>query len=785
MLRYTLYQAVGVREKKDQTVFKTPCEVHDHESFIKAVKWEYSPVKLINNKRKTENFECADVVVMDIDNEHTDDPQKWVYPQDLEKLFPGVCCYWDTSRNHMKSKKGKTPRPKFHAYFPLGCVYSDCAEYRALKDAIYNCYPDLFDDQDLPAVQYKFVAKAPETGVIEGSKTIIDYLNESYPQWGEQSKKEQETSLESVKELETHKQGDKEPKKDQPFIYNESYFQYCLDYIDPALLDRNKWLAVLMALKAEGMPYEMAYKWCMRDAERAINVEAEWISCRTDLPNGKHYTGATLTAMAIESVGEEKFYLLMPETCVSKPDLNEMFENLDSSKEKEFTLQELKKLSGNKLNKLSVPTLGNALIKPLNAVNLKGEGLYIYDPKEGYINDQETIEMKILSLFGNKLTPQKRRGIYDHLRHAAPRKKEAPKELILFNNCVLNTKTWEIQERTPEIFIKNNVPWNYNPNAAPVEIVDRVLNDWACNDPEVVLQMLECAGYCLLRHTPIHKFFLLIGPKGNGKSTFCDWIISLVGENNAAAVAMNDLSKRFQTSFFYTKLVNIGDENKGGFMPENPILKSVAAGKSIPIEPKGQKGFLCYCATKLIFCFNEAFRIQDTTGSFERRMQVILFNADVLDESKYDESLGSKLEEPEAMEYFLFLCVEALKGVLKRGRFTVPSEARKWMEQQNKINNSLLGFLDDCENEVELLAPAYGSETAIKLGKDFLTSNTFDEIYSHYKEWCSEKGVYPKGAALFSKEICDLKKLETYRKPVNGRKCTLFRYQIEKDPMYS
>lgn len=80
------------------------------------------------------NFQYADCIPMDCDNDHSDNPADWKSPEDVRKAFPGVAFAVSFSRNHMKEKCDKAARPKFHCYFPIGRI-SSAEQYVAMKKA--------------------------------------------------------------------------------------------------------------------------------------------------------------------------------------------------------------------------------------------------------------------------------------------------------------------------------------------------------------------------------------------------------------------------------------------------------------------------------------------------------------------------------------------------------------------------------------------------------------------------------------------------------------------------
>ena len=46
-----------------------------------------------NNERNNNNFISADCIIMDIDNDYTDDPAKWITPEHVHEKLPGIEFY--------------------------------------------------------------------------------------------------------------------------------------------------------------------------------------------------------------------------------------------------------------------------------------------------------------------------------------------------------------------------------------------------------------------------------------------------------------------------------------------------------------------------------------------------------------------------------------------------------------------------------------------------------------------------------------------------------------------
>lgn len=127
-----------------------------------------------NNYRNIANFQMSDVVPMDIDNDHSDNPADWITEDKMDELFGSIDYVLVPSRHHMLPKDGKSERPRYHVYFPIvNCTDAD--EYTAIKVALQKAYP-FFDDNALDAARFLFGADADEVVWHEGWMLITDDL---------------------------------------------------------------------------------------------------------------------------------------------------------------------------------------------------------------------------------------------------------------------------------------------------------------------------------------------------------------------------------------------------------------------------------------------------------------------------------------------------------------------------------------------------------------------------------------------------------------------------------
>ena len=135
---------------------------------------DHTFIQFKNNYRKKDNFICADVVTLDCDNDHSDDEKEWIYPENIESLFPNVPCLIYTSRNHMKQKGDKSPRPRFHVVFPV-CKFVNVEEYTGFTKKVQKAFT-FFDDNALDGARFFYGNPETEVTVIEGTTLLNDFI---------------------------------------------------------------------------------------------------------------------------------------------------------------------------------------------------------------------------------------------------------------------------------------------------------------------------------------------------------------------------------------------------------------------------------------------------------------------------------------------------------------------------------------------------------------------------------------------------------------------------------
>lgn len=172
-MKFTLYRS-NCLEVPENCTYPHKVEVTGKDSLIEAVKHDYVCAEYQGNYRSNDNFIGSDCLPVDCDNDHSDDPDEWVYPSDVATAFPGVAFAVHYSRNHMKTKGGKAARPKFHVFFAIDRI-TDPGQYSEIKKLVNTIFP-YFDTKALDAARFFFGTKVPEVEIFDGPMTLTTFL---------------------------------------------------------------------------------------------------------------------------------------------------------------------------------------------------------------------------------------------------------------------------------------------------------------------------------------------------------------------------------------------------------------------------------------------------------------------------------------------------------------------------------------------------------------------------------------------------------------------------------
>lgn len=115
---FTLYRSDSLG-RASNCMYPHAVEVTDTVSLAAAVSFDYVAVEYKNGYRNNANFIKTNCLMLDCDNDHSEDPAAWITPQVLTDSLLDVAFAVHYSRSNGKVKNGKAARPKFHVFFPI------------------------------------------------------------------------------------------------------------------------------------------------------------------------------------------------------------------------------------------------------------------------------------------------------------------------------------------------------------------------------------------------------------------------------------------------------------------------------------------------------------------------------------------------------------------------------------------------------------------------------------------------------------------------------------------
>lgn len=400
---------------------------------------------------------------------------------------------------------------------------------------------------------------------------------------------------------------------------------------------------------------------------------------------------------------------------------------------------------------------GDQLIAEFKIIEVNGI-LYVYE--DGYYQaDDRIIENKMIELYPGILQRQ-RSEVLAYLRikcHKNASEIKVNPYILNLKNTRLDIRSGKCLEFTPEAIEFDRIPVTYDPSAYCADL-DKMLNRVFLGDREIINLFGEMIGAILLKHNRYQKAFLFYGSGANGKSTILDLLRTFLGGKNYVALALEEVTSRFNKALLENKLANIGDDIDNVAIKDSGTLKKIISGSAINVEHKGEGGFVIEPYATHIYSCNSIPRSFDKSEGFYRRWIMIPFNARFTKEdSDYDPLIADKISEPNALSYLLNIGIKGAQRLIKNGQFTEPQSVKEALESYKTDNSTVLSWVEDKE-----------------LDEDYFLENPRDMLYSEFTDWCKLSGIKTSnitGKKMFFKEL--IQKYDFEEKPrqkVDGKR---------------
>lgn len=698
-------------------------EVIDEASLKEAISHDYVCAEYKNSYRSGDNFIGSNCLPVDCDNDHSDNPEDWITPNDVMQAFPNVSFAIHYSRSNNKAKNGKTARPKFHVLFPID-YETDATKYKEIKQKVNLIFP-YFDSNALDAARFFFGTKEGNVEIYKGDMNLTQYLNAYDFEEAEMNRipdgfviKEgsRNSTLSHFAGRVIKKYGDTE-KAYEVFMEKAAL-------CDPPLEDEE-----LITI------WNSAKKFYKKLASQEGYIDPEQYNQEFNLEPLDYSDVGQATVLAREY---EKQLRYSPSTdfLVYNGSYWEESRSKAQAISQELTTKQLEEAEIG-IKKLTDLMLKNGAWDILVSVGPK-KAVDLFD------EEQKRVFKEYEAVTAYRKYAIKRRDskyIYASLKEVSPMV-EIKQDKLDNDEFLLNTPTatYDLRfgvdkkhEHSAEDYITKQT--TIDPSNVGEDIWKAALNTFFCDDKDLIEYVQEVAGLAAIGKVHLEGLIIAYGGGRNGKSTFWNTISKILGtySGNMSADTLTVGCKRNvkpEMAEIKGKRLVIAAELEEGMRFNTSNIKQLCSTDEIYAEKKYKEPFKFEPTHTLVLYTNHLPKVGAIDEGTWRRLIVIPFNAKIEGSSDiknyadylYENSGGAILK----------WIMEGAKRVIDNGyHLTQPSVVKDAIKKYKENNDWFSQFLDEC----------------CEVG-DFFSEKSGD-VYSAYRDYCTRVGDYIRSTTDF------------------------------------
>lgn len=682
-----------------------------------AVKFDHVCAEYKNSYRSADNFLKSDVIVMDCDNDHSDDPKEWISMDSIDELMSDISYAIAPSRNNMVSKDGKTARPKFHVYFPIDTV-TDADSYTLLKIAIHSQFP-FFDDNALDAARFIFGADCSEVIWHEGWLSVTDVLSEVTEDFNANN--------------------DVIPTGRR----NKTLSHYAGRVLKRfGICDKAHELFLKEAEKCE-IPVgdeELNTIWnsAVKFAKK-IQVQEGYISPEDF---NSDFDTTSLKPADYSDIGQAKVLAREydSELCFTEATdyLRYDGEKWVESKQKavgameEFLDEQL--ADAENAVKVALEACLEAGLEKSAVITGKGLGEMNHRQQVVYVMYVEAVVYKkfVLKRRDMKYVTAALQAAKPMLQHSIS---DLDKDEFLLNmpGATIDLRTGE--SRLPEAADFITKQTNVKFGSAGKGIWEEALATFFCSNVELIEYVQQIVGLAAIGKVYMEAIIIAYGEGRNGKSTFWNTISRVLGSYSGSLSADTltvgcRRNVKPEMAELKGKRLILAAELEEGMRLNISIIKQLCSTDEITAEKKYKDPFRFIPSHTLVLYTNHLPRVGANDAGTWRRLIVIPFNAKI--EGNSDIKNYADFLFNEAGPYILSWIIEgATKAISKSYHIALPECVRNAIDVYRDNNDWMANFLDDC----------------CEIGPDYEQKS--GEFYQEYRNYCARNGEYTRSTSDF------------------------------------
>ena len=717
MQKFTLYRANSAGNAKN-TVYQIKAEISDPDALCDVLQHDHVCAKYKDNRRSEANFECSDVIPMDCDNDHSEDPAEWKSPEDVRAAFPGVAYGVGYSRNHMKEKNGRAPRPKFHVYFPIQPV-TDAKQYAALKQQILLRFP-WFDGNAVDAARFYFGSTENKAEIVDGKKTVDQVLPKPITAGSRNS-----TLSKKAGRL-IKRYGNTEEAR-------RLFDAEAAACVPP--LERDELQAI----------WDSATKYGAKEAAKPGYVQPDAYNAPSDIltflqsvqpESSRDYPWTDIGGSRLFADCFQRIIRFVPERkCWYK------YENgvwaADSANL--FTMECCKKLA-NELLHYALTIADEQRKQEYMKYCMKWQNRNV---RETILKDAQSVHPIVMNEF------------------------DADPYVLNCKNGTLHLDTMVFTEHSPEDKLTKISGAAYHPEANSQRF-SSFINEICSGEQEKAAFLQKAFGYGISGDTRYECLFILYGAKTrNGKGTLCESVLKVLGSygcasrpetiglktNVSSQTPSEDIARLAGVRF-----TNIAEPSKGLIL-NAALVKSMTGNDTLNARFLHENSFDFRPQFKIYINTNYRPTINDMTLFTSHRVIVIPFERQ-FDEAEQDRDLKTLFAGEDQKSAILNWLIEGYSRLRREG-LNPPESVKAAIQDYQQDSDKITQFVDD----VLVEAPAQETKTAL--------------LYDRYRQWCQENGCYAENSRNFNQALRTKAEVVRRRPRTGGNATTLLiGYQI-------
>lgn len=310
-------------------------------------------------------------------------------------------------------------------------------------------------------------------------------------------------------------------------------------------------------------------------------------------------------------------------------------------------------------------------------------------------------------------------------------------QYVAFNDCLYNTEDHKCEPFNENVVVTMKLKFDYPIDADKPNMVDDVVNKLLCGNNDDTNTLYEYLGYILARDMILEKALTFNGKGQNGKSSILE-LITYTFKDCCHVLPFKKLFAKNGLQILGRNFFVYDHEMTSDYIKDATVFKSALSNNDLMVEDKYIKqhemsGYNC----KFIYANNGTTKMDTSClKAVNRRLLPIQFEYDLSTE-KRDLNFYRKWLTKENAERLLYLAIDGLKRLQKRGDFLISERSKQASERYVTELDTVRQWVNDYD--------------------DSILYSYVDDLYNHYKAYVYDNTNSKKvSKEKFKENLCEL-----------------------------